>query len=43
MAGAHGTSIIYVLKNTLWHMIEQGIGGMAVAYIMRKTNITYTE
>ena len=31
MAGAHETSIIYVIKNALWHMVEQGIGGIIIA------------
>ncbi|MDH5477471.1 MAG: hypothetical protein OEY50_04010 [Nitrospinota bacterium] len=31
MAGAHGESILYVAKNSLWHMVEQGIGGIVVA------------
>jgi len=28
LAGAHETSVAYVFKNTLWHMVEQGIGGI---------------
>ncbi len=31
MAGAHGTSIAYVFKNALWHIVEQGIGGIVIA------------
>lgn len=39
MAGAHeGKSISYVFKNALWHMIEQGIGGMIMGLIFRKMN-----
>lgn len=39
MAGAHeGKSIIYVFKNALWHMFEQGIGGIIVALIHGKVN-----
>lgn len=36
MVGAHGDSIIYVLKNGLWHMVEQGLGGMIVGLIYGK-------
>lgn len=35
MAGIHDTSIIYEIKNTLYHMIEQGIGGIIVAGILQ--------
>ena len=34
MAGAHESSIIYEIKNTIWHMIEQGIGGIIIALIL---------
>jgi len=27
MAGAHGGSVLYVLQNGAWHVVEQGIGG----------------
>ena len=33
MAGAHNTSVIYEFKNALWHMIEQGIGGVIVGLV----------
>ncbi len=33
MAGAHGESIAYVLKNAAWHLVEQGLGGVVVALI----------
>ena len=33
MAGAHNSSIIYEIKNTLYHMVEQGIGGVIIALI----------
>lgn len=33
MAGAHGESISYVLKNGLWHIIEQGFGGMIISIV----------
>ncbi|MBI5353020.1 MAG: hypothetical protein HZB50_10310 [Chloroflexi bacterium] len=36
MAGTHNTSIVYEIQNTLYHMIEQGIGGIVVAFIMAK-------
>lgn len=36
MVGAHGGSIAYVLKNALWHMVEQGIGGVILAYSYQK-------
>lgn len=37
MAGAHGDSISYVFKNTAWHIIEQGIGGLIIGFIYYKT------
>jgi len=36
MAGAHGTSISYVLKNGLWHLVEQGVGGMVLGFVYGK-------
>lgn len=36
MAGTHDTSIIYEIKNMLWHMIEQGIGGIIIAIMYGK-------
>ena len=36
MAGAHDTSVVYEFKNAVWHMIEQGIGGIIVALIYGK-------
>lgn len=33
MAGAHGESLAYVFKNGLWHMIEQGFGGLMIGVI----------
>lgn len=33
MAGAHGSSLVYVLKNSAWHMVEQGIGGLVLALL----------
>jgi len=37
MAGAHDTSLIYVIKNGVWHMVEQGIGGIILALIYGKS------
>jgi hypothetical protein len=36
MAGAHGDSIVYVIKNSVWHMVEQGIGGIIIALVYKK-------
>ena len=36
MAGAHGQSIPYVFKNAAWHVVEQGIGGIVIAYVFAK-------
>ena len=33
MVGAHGDSISYELINGVWHMVEQGVGGVVVAII----------
>ena len=33
MAGAHDTSVIYEFKNAIWHMIEQGIGGVIIGLV----------
>lgn len=33
MAGAHGASIMYVIKNSAWHLVEQGIGGIVIGMI----------
>jgi hypothetical protein len=35
MAGAHDTSILYEIKNALWHCIEQGAGGILIALIKK--------
>jgi hypothetical protein len=37
MAGAHGTSLLYVFKNAAWHMVEQGIGGVVIGLIYGKS------
>ncbi len=40
MSGAHeGKSIIYVLKNGLWHMVEQGIGGIITGLIYGRMKV----
>ncbi len=36
MAGAHGDSLAYVFKNGIWHMVEQGIGGVIIALTLRR-------
>ena len=33
MVGAHGESLSYVLKNAVWHAVEQGLGGIVVGMI----------
>jgi len=38
MAGAHGTSVLYEINNALWHIIEQGLGGIIIAIIIGKIN-----
>ncbi len=35
MAGTHDTSIIFELKNTIYHIFEQGIGGIIISLIFR--------
>ncbi len=37
MAGAHDSSIIYEIKNTIYHMFEQGIGGIIISAIIHST------
>lgn len=36
MAGAHGEPVWYVIKNALWHVIEQGIGGLIIGLVYSK-------
>ena len=36
MAGAHGESLPYVFKNAIWHMVEQGLGGIIIALVYKK-------
>lgn len=33
LAATHDTSLVYEFKNTLYHLIEQGIGGLIVFYV----------
>jgi hypothetical protein len=33
MAGAHGDSLVYVIKNATWHIVEQGLGGIIIGLI----------
>jgi hypothetical protein len=42
MAGAHNTSIAYEINNAMYHMVEQGIGGIIIAIILGK-NIANTQ
>jgi len=35
MAGTHNTSIIYEIKNTAYHMFEQGIGGIVIGLVFK--------
>lgn len=40
MAGAHNTSVLYEIKNALWHVIEQGLGGMIIGLLYKKITIS---
>ena len=35
LAGAHGTSLWYVLKNAAWHLVEQSFGGAVIGAILQ--------
>jgi len=37
MAAAHGESFLYVVKNGVWHLIEQGIGGVVIGLMLGKS------
>lgn len=39
MAGVHKTSIIYEIKNTLYHIFEQGVGGIVIALTYGKQTL----
>ena len=41
MAAAHDTSILYEFKNALWHVFEQGIGGLVIEFLFMKRNKNY--
>ncbi len=36
LAGTHDTSILYEIKNGLYHIFEQGVGGIIVALVYGK-------
>ena len=36
MAAAHGESIVHEILNGIWHVLEQAVGGMAIAYIINR-------
>lgn len=38
MAGAHGDSLLYVFKNSAWHIFEQGVGGGVIGFVYCKTS-----
>lgn len=35
MAGAHGESVTYVIKNAIWHIVEQGLGGIVISLVYK--------
>ncbi len=39
MAGAHGEPFVYVFKNGLWHVIEQAVGGLVIAWVSIKFEV----
>lgn len=39
MAGIHETSLLYEVKNTLWHLVEQGLGGIIIALVMQRERL----
>lgn len=39
MAGAHGESLGYLLRNSLWHVLEQGLGGAVLFQLMRSQRV----
>lgn len=38
LAGTNDTSIVYEIKNAVYHVVEQGIGGIIIALIMVNRN-----
>ena len=43
MAGAHGDSITYVFKNSAWHMIAQGVGGVVIGLLHGRCQVATTK
>jgi len=41
MAGAHDSSVVYVIKNSLWHTVEQGIGGIIIALVYGNNQFSF--
>jgi hypothetical protein len=39
MAGSHDTSIIYEIKNAVYHIFEQGLGGIVIALTQSYTTM----
>lgn len=33
MAGIHETSVLYEIRNAIWHVFEQGLGGVLIALL----------
>ena len=40
LAGAHGESLLYPFQNAAVHMVEQGLGGIAIALVHGKSGAT---
>ena len=38
IAGTHGDSIMYEIQNSTYHMLEQGIGGIILAFVFQLSN-----
>ncbi len=36
LAGSHNTSITYEIKNGIYHLVEQGLGGIIISLIFKK-------
>ncbi len=43
MAGAHEASLSYVFRNGIWHVIEQGIGGIVLGILYGKIEMSTEE
>ena len=37
MAGAHGESVRYAIENAAWHLAEQGVGGLLIGVVCRRS------